>query len=243
MKVGLITGASGAIGNAIALELAKEGYSLFLHYNSNEPSCLGLANRLLKAYPEQFFKPIKANFFIRQEVNQFLDGLPHNQIELLVHNSGHSLLKLFQDVEEDELDQMIVHHMKVPFRVTQALVPHMIKEKCGQIIFISSIWGQTGASMEVAYSMVKGAQISLTKALAKELAPSGVTVNAIAPGAVETPMMAAFDKLEKEALIEEIPLGRLANPSEVAGLVRYLCQPEASYMTGQVLAINGGWYC
>lgn len=243
MKAGLITGASGAIGRAIALELAEEGYSLYLHYNQNEVEAVDLQKKLTLLYPEQFFQLVQADFFKPASLEKLIAVLPKNQIELLVHNSGHSHIGFFQDVKANEFEDMVTHHMKAPFLLTQALVPSMIQGKHGRIVFISSIWGLTGASMEVIYSMVKGAQNSLAKALAKELAPSGITVNAIAPGAVESSMLDPLQMETIEQLRDEIPVGRLGRPQEVAGLVRYLCKPEAAYLTGQVLSVNGGWYC
>lgn len=243
MKTGLITGASGAIGGAIALQLAEEGYSLYLHYNENEERIEALKRELESRYSDQDFYKWQADFSTPEGIFQTVKGLPKHQIEVIVHNSGHSHIGLVQDVTNHEFDHMVFHHMKAPFLLTQALLPHMIQGKHGRIIFISSIWGLTGSSMEVIYSMVKGAQNSLCKALAKELAPSGITVNAIAPGAIESNMLNAFRQDELEELKADIPMGRFGEPNEVASLVRYLCQPEAAYITGQVLSINGGWYC
>ncbi|HET6872848.1 MAG TPA: SDR family oxidoreductase [Sporolactobacillaceae bacterium] len=242
MAFGLITGASGAIGNAIALQLANLGYSLYLHYNKNETAILELKKELNHLYPNQHFLVVQADLSEAKGIHTLLQGLSE-QVELIIHNSGHSEVGLIQDLNEPELEAMIQHQVKSPFLLTQALIPSMIREKKGRIIFISSIWGLTGAAAEVAYSMVKGAQISFCKALAKELAPSGITVNAVAPGAIETAMLDVFTQEELKDLKEDIPVGRLGKPEEVASLVRYLCLPEAAYITGQVLSVNGGWYC
>ncbi len=243
MKIGLVTGASGAIGRAIALQLAAEGYSLYLHYNSNSEGLGQLITELTNDYPSQFFKGIQANFFNQESLEQLIHSLPKEEIELVVHNSGHSAYGLFQDVTEVELERLLLHHVKTPFLITQALVPYMIRQKWGRVIVISSIWGQTGAAAEVTYSTVKGAQNSFCKALAKELAPSGITVNAIAPGAVQSTMLSSFNSQEIMAIEEDIPMGRLGKPDEVASLVRYLTRRDAGYITGQVLGVNGGWYC
>lgn len=243
MKVGLITGASGAIGGAIALQLAEVGYSLYLHYNKNREGIEALKAELESRYPDQIFTILQADFSNSDAISHFAESLPKHQIDVVVHNSGHSHIGLVQDVTNQEFDHMVLHHMKAPFLLTQALLPHMIQRRQGRIIFISSIWGLTGASMEVIYSMVKGAQNSLCKALAKELAPSGIAVNAIAPGAIESNMLKVFGQTELEDLKEDIPMGRFGKPEEVASLVRYLCQPEADYITGQVLSVNGGWHC
>ena len=242
MAFGLITGASGAIGKAIALNLANLGYSLFLHYNKNESAILNLKQELEHAFPAQQFSVVQANLSTPSGLEVLLGGLTEN-IELLIHNSGHSEVGLVQDVSKTDLDTMIEHQVKAPFLLTQNLIPSMIREKRGRIVFISSIWGLTGAATEVVYSMVKGAQNSLCKALAKELAPSGITVNAVAPGAIETTMLDVFTSDELDELKADIPVGRLGKPEEVASLVRYLCLPESAYITGQILSVNGGWYC
>jgi len=242
MAFGLITGASGAIGKAIALNLATLGYSLFLHYNKNESALLKLKQELERMFPSQQFIEVQANLSTPSGLEVLLGGLTEN-IELLIHNSGHSEVGLVQDVSKTDLDTMIEHQVKAPFLLTQNLIPSMIREKRGRIVFISSIWGLTGAATEVVYSMVKGAQNSLCKALAKELAPSGITVNAVAPGAIETTMLDVFTSDELDELKADIPVGRLGKPEEVASLVRYLCLPESAYITGQILSVNGGWYC
>ena len=242
MQFGLITGASGAIGKAIALNLATLGYSLFLHYNKNESALLNLKQELEHVFPAQQFIVVQANLSTPTGLEVLLGGLTEN-IELLIHNSGHSEVGLVQDVSKTDLDTMIEHQVKAPFLLTQNLIPSMIREKRGRIVFISSIWGLTGAATEVVYSMVKGAQNSLCKALAKELAPSGITVNAVAPGAIETTMLDVFTSDELDELKADIPVGRLGKPEEVASLVRYLCLPESAYITGQILSVNGGWYC
>jgi 3-oxoacyl-[acyl-carrier protein] reductase len=126
--------------------------------------------------------------------------------------------------------------------ITKELLPKLIKKRSGNVILISSVWGQTGAACEVVYSAAKGAQISFVKALSKEVALNGVRVNAIAPGAVETPMMSQFSEEDKQLLQYEIPMGRLGVPEEVANGVKFLLSADSSYITGQVLSINGGWY-
>jgi 3-oxoacyl-[acyl-carrier protein] reductase len=132
-------------------------------------------------------------------------------------------------------------NLKGMFLCTQRFAPHMISQKYGRIINVSSVWGITGASCEVMYSTAKGGVNAFTKSLAKELAPSGVTVNAVAPGAVDTDMMKHLDTSERSALEEDIPAGRLGTPDEIASLVYFLALPESSYITGQVISPNGGW--
>ncbi|MNP51271.1 3-oxoacyl-[acyl-carrier-protein] reductase FabG [compost metagenome] len=132
-------------------------------------------------------------------------------------------------------------NLKSVFLCTQIFMPHMISQRFGRIINVSSVWGITGASCEVIYSAAKGGVNAFSKALAKELAPSGVTVNAVAPGAVKTDMMADFDDEELRLIEEEIPAGRLGSPEEIASLVYFLALPESGYITGQVISPNGGW--
>jgi 3-oxoacyl-[acyl-carrier protein] reductase len=162
-------------------------------------------------------------------------------IDLLVLNSGISYYGLVTDMSDEEIEQMIALHITSPFRLTQKLIPAMVKKREGNIIVITSIWGIVGASCEVLYSMVKGGQNSFVKALAKELAPSNIRVNAIAPGAIKTRMLSNFTEEELKALEDEIPLGRLGNPNEVAQTVSFLASKNSSYITGQVISVNGGW--
>lgn len=236
-KFVLITGASGAIGQAIALKLAARGYSLYLHYNQNREAMEGLLEKLAVFDGEYF--PIQSDlaepFGYKQVASKVfsLDGI--------VHNAGQTLYGLLQDLQEDRVARLIQTAITSPLMLTKELVPKLITKKSGSIVIVSSIWGQTGASNEVAYSTVKGAQISFAKALSKELAPSGIRVNAVAPGAIETPMLSGFSPDELSAVKEEIPLGRLGRPEDIAAGVDYLMSGQSSYITGHTLSINGGW--
>jgi 3-oxoacyl-[acyl-carrier protein] reductase len=145
------------------------------------------------------------------------------------------------DVEESEWDEIMDVNLKSVFLLTQAFMPYMISQRFGRIINVSSIWGISGGSCEVVYSASKGGVNAFTKALAKEVAPSGVTVNAVAPGAVKTDMMERFDAEDLKQLEEDIPVGRLAAPEEISSLVYFLALPESSYITGQIISPNGGW--
>jgi 3-oxoacyl-[acyl-carrier protein] reductase len=160
----------------------------------------------------------------------------------IVHCSGNSQYGMFVDLELREVENLMRIHVINPIMLTKELLPKMTSKRAGSIVVITSIWGQTGGSCEVAYSAAKGAQISLVKALSKEVALSGIRVNAIAPGAVNTGMMARFTNEEVDEINEEIPMGRMGRPEEIADGVSYLLSEESSYITGQVLAINGGWY-
>lgn len=240
VKYALITGASGDIGKAISLKLASAGYSLYLHYNKNKAGIDELISILEQQNVKHFV--IQSDFSSPSQPNDFITQI-HHSIELIVHNSGQSKYELFTDVSVDELQSYIHTNLTVPVLITKELLPNMVQAKCGNIIFITSIWGQAGASCEVLYSTVKGGQNTFVKALAKEVALSGIRVNAIAPGAIETKMMANFSDEERLSITEEIPMGRFGLPKEVANAVSFLASDQASYITGQILSLNGGWYC
>lgn len=234
----LITGASGAIGQAIALKLAKRGYSLYLHYNQNREGIQTLIHKL-EAFDGEYI-PIMADLSLSKGYQQLASQI--FSLDGIVHNAGHSLYGLLQDLDEEDTAKLLQVSVTAPLLLTKALLPKLIAKKAGAIVVVSSIWGQTGAAFEVAYSTAKGAQISFAKALSKELAPSGIRVNAVAPGAVETPMLSGFSPDELSAVKEEIPLSRLGIPGDIANGVDFLLSEESSYITGHVLAINGGWY-
>lgn len=234
----LITGASGAIGQAISLKLAATGYSLYVHYNQNQTGIQSLLSRL-EAFEGDYI-PIKSDLSSPSGYKDLASQI--FSLDGVVHNAGHALSGLLQDVEEAEVAKLIQVHVTAPILLTKLLLPKLISKKAGSIIAISSIWGQTGASNEVAYSTVKGAQISFVKALSKELGPSGIRVNGVAPGAIETPMLSSFSPDELEAVKSEIPAARLGTPEDIANGVEFLLSEKAGYITGQILSINGGWH-
>jgi 3-oxoacyl-[acyl-carrier protein] reductase len=238
MKYALITGASGGIGRSIAKQLAAEGYGLFLHYHQNRHSL----ELLMSEVPCKDAHLIQADLSAIDGVETLLSQL-HQPIDVLVHNCGNSYYGLVTDMSDELIEKMVQLHITSPFLLTKKLLPHMISKKSGNIIVISSIWGLTGASCEVLYSMVKGGQNTFVKALAKELAPSGIRVNAVAPGAIDTNMLRQFNEEELNQLADEIPMGRIGTPDEVAKAVSFLISEHASYITGQILSVNGGWYC
>lgn len=237
-KYALITGASGGIGSAIAKEIANLGYSLYLHYHENETAVQKLESELDGI--DCFL--VKADLSKKTGVEEILSQI-HHPIDTIIHNSGKSIYGLITDFEQETIERMVQLHTTSPYLLTKALLPTMITKKSGNIIVISSIWGQTGASCEVLYSMVKGGQLSFVKALAKEVALSGIRVNAVAPGAINTNMLSEFSNDDIAEISEEIPLGRIGEPNEVANAVSFLLSNKASYITGQVLSVNGGWYC
>jgi len=161
---------------------------------------------------------------------------------LIVNNASADHVGLFTDVTIPQFDEMMALNVRSSFLVTQLALPAMLRERYGRIVNITSVWGLTGGSCEVLYSLTKGALNTFTKALAKEMAPNGITVNAVAPGAIQGGMMERFSPDEVEAIAEEIPANRLGQPEEVASVVRFLLSREASYVTGQIISPNGGWY-
>lgn len=237
-KYVLITGASGGIGQAISLKLASEGYHLYLHYNQNEQTIKELLTKL-KAYGGEYYA-IKANLSDPKGPEELIKHVFN--IDGIVHCAGNAHYGMLIDLQLDEVETLMKTHVIHPLMLTKGLLPKMMSKRAGNIVVISSIWGQTGAACEVAYSAAKGAQIAFVKALSKEVALSGIRVNAIAPGAINTPMLEDFSQDEKELLREEIPLGRLGLPEEVANATSFLLSDQSSYITGQVLGVNGGWY-
>ncbi|UNL83804.1 elongation factor P 5-aminopentanone reductase [Priestia koreensis] len=232
----LITGASGGIGQAVARAMAAEGYSLVLHYHQNEE-----AINQLKTELNTPILSVKANLASDEGVEELMGQLSV-PIHTIVYISGNSYMGLVTDMTDAETKEMMNLHVTSPFKLSQRLLPNMIKNQSGNIVMMSSIWGLTGASCEVLYSTVKGAQISFVKALAKEVAPSRIRVNAIAPGAIQTNMMSHFTEEDLQMIAEEIPLGRIGKPEEVADTVVFITSPKASYITGQVISVNGGWH-
>lgn len=237
-KFVLITGASGGIGGAIAVQLAEEGYSLYLHYHENKQAIELLLNRL-QSYGGEYI-PIQADLSSKKGYLKVAKNI--FSLDAIIHNSGNSHYGLLFNLEDEVAESLINLHVKTPLLLTKQLLPKLLSKGMGNIVVISSIWGQTGAACEVAYSTVKGAQIAFVKALSKELAFNGIRVNAVAPGAVQTAMIEGFSFEELEAIKQEIPMGRLATPENIADSVSFLLSEKASYITGQVLSVNGGWY-
>ncbi|MCT8139879.1 SDR family oxidoreductase [Anaerobacillus sp. CMMVII] len=238
MKYALITGASGGIGREIAKALASQGYCLYLHYHQNENSVDILQEQLTNTSTWK----VQADLSTKNGLSKLIAEIT-TPIDVLILNSGSSYVGLMTDMEENQVEDMIQLHLTSTFLLTKSLLPGMIKKKSGKIVVISSIWGVTGASCEVLYSTLKGGLNTFVKALAKEVAPSGVNVNAVAPGAIATNMLADFLPEDIDTLCEEIPMGRLGKPHEVADLVSFLISSKASYINGQIININGAWYC
>ncbi|PGM54726.1 SDR family oxidoreductase [Bacillus sp. AFS053548] len=235
----LVIGASGDIGFAISKKLINEKYDLVVHYNSNkEPlsELIELANKI-----EVNCQFVQADLSVENGV-EILTSQINDKIDSIVYASGFSIIGLINDVSDEEIDRMTQLHIKSLMKVVNHFLPNMVAKKSGSIVVISSIWGQIGASCEVLYSTTKGAQNAYVMALAKELGPSGIKVNAVAPGAVKTNMLKSFSEEDLKEIANEIPMNRLALPSEIANTVNYLISEQSSYITGQILGVNGGWH-
>ena len=242
MKNVLVTGASGGIGQAIARAFAAAGYGVALHYHHGADAAHALAAELRARYPVPVLAvgadltdsgAVNAMFaLVREEL-----GFPGT----LVNNAGIAQQKLFTELTDSDWDAMLGVHLGGTFRCCRAALPEMIRRREGSIVNVSSMWGQIGGSCEVHYSAAKAGVIGLTKALAKEVAPSGITVNCIAPGVIRTRMLDSFSEDDLAALADETPVGRLGTPEDVAAAAVFLAGDGARFITGQVLGVNGGF--
>ena len=240
-KTVIITGAAKGIGRAIAKDFAYSGYNVCINYNTSEEKAKELCQELAKDGCSVII--YKADVTNRQEVDKMVDYVigTFGNIDVLINNAGTSEYKLFTDITQEDMEKMVNVNILGVFNTTQSVLKKsMLSRKDGTIINISSIWGMVGASLEVAYSTTKAAIIGMSKALAKELAPSNITVNVVAPGAISTDMISSLSKEDLEVLKEEIPLGKIGNVEDVAASVKFLASYEARYITGQVISPNGG---
>lgn len=239
-KTALVTGGSKGIGAAIVRKLCEDGFSVAVNYNLSEQSAHALCSELVSMGFEAF--PVKADVASSEEVRKAVNTVAEHfgGIDVLVNNAGVSLWGLFDTVNDDEWNRILGINLTGTFNCCREVIPFMLKNKYGRIVNISSIWGQTGASCEAAYSATKAGIIGLTKALSKEYGPSGITVNCVAPGVIDTDMMARFSEEEKKDICEEIPLCRMGTPEDVAEAVSFFVSEKSSYITGQILGVNGG---
>lgn len=241
MKTALITGASHGIGKAAARRLAQAGFRLFLNCRTSVESLTSYAKELTETYHVECI-PIACDISNHAQVADMFQQIQnaHGSIDVLINNAGISHIGLLQDMSIEEWNRVINTNLTSVFSCCKYAIPHMVEQKQGKIINISSMWGVSGASCEVAYSASKGGVNLFTKALAKELAPSNIQVNAIACGVIDTRMNACFDEEERAELENEIPAGRFAAPEEVAEMILKLIEAPA-YLTGQVITFDGGY--
>lgn len=239
MKTAIITGASKGIGRALAQYYADHGWNLTINGGHDKAALRSTTEELTRiTNVESVFGDISLEATSTQLVDQTLRR--YGQIDLLINNAGISHIGLLHDMTDEQWQQILNTNLSSVFYCSREAVPYMIHQKSGRIINISSVWGVVGASCEVAYSATKGAINSFTMALAKELAPSNIPVNAIACGTIDTAMNSCFSEEERHALEEEIPCGRYGTPQEVAALALSLAT-SSSYLTGQIIRLDGGW--
>ena len=240
-KTVLITGASRGIGKAICYRFAQEGYSLVINCSKSVDVLMQLKDELI----EKYHIPVLASIgnvgdynYVEQlfsEIKETFGG-----VDIVINNAGIAHIGLLSDMTPEEWNNIINVNLSSAFFTSKLAIPYMLSKQAGKIINISSVWGNVGSSCEVAYSASKGGLNSFTKALAKELAPSNIQVNAIACGCIDTEMNQCFSEEERKELIEEIPAGRFGTPEEVAALV-YTVANESGFLTGQIITLDGGW--
>lgn len=240
-RCALVTGASRGIGRATAAALARNGWAVCVNYLE----CRGAAEELVSELLAQgrAALAVQADVADREAVERMVRAASETlgPVELLVNNAGISHQGLFQDVDDALWERMLAVNLTGPRNVIQAVLPHMLSEKRGCVVNISSIWGLRGGSCEVAYACTKAALVGLTRSLALELAPSGIRVNCVAPGCIETDMVRALGEETRAMLVEETPLGRLGRPEDIAEAVAFLASDRAAFITGQVLTADGGF--
>ena len=239
-KVIIVTGGSRGIGASIVKLLAEEDYKIILNYNQSEHAAEEIKQELLQQGKK--IEIFKADVSKREDVRKLIQFAieKFHKIDVLINNAGIAQEKLFTQITDEDWNKMIQTNLNSVFYCTQEVVPYMLEKQAGSIINISSIWGVTGGSCEVHYSVTKAGIDGMTKALAKELGPSHIRVNSIAPGAIDTDMNKNVTEEEWEEVKREIPLDSIGKAKDVAKCAKWLIEDE--YTTGQVISINGGWY-
>lgn len=235
----LITGGARGIGAATVRKFIEQGYETAFFYRENDEAAKALQE-------ETGAVAIRCDVADRQQIREGVKAartfLGITAFDTLVCNAGFSISGLFTDLSDEDWSRLLNVNLNGIIHVTKEVLPAMISEKKGQIIMVSSMWGQTGASCEAAYSATKAAVIGLAKSLAKEAGPSGIRVNVVSPGVIDTDMNRCYSAETMDQLAEEVPLGRVGGAEEVAKAIYFLASDEASYITGQVLGVNGGFY-
>lgn len=238
-KVILVTGGSRGIGANIVQELSKQGYTVIMNYNKSEEQANKIKNELENNGIH--IDIVKADISKRNEVKNLINFIigKYEHIDVVINNAGISQIKLFTEITDEDWNKMLQTNLTSAFYVTQEAVPSMIQKKSGCIINISSVWGIVGASCEVHYSVAKAGLDGMTKALAKELGPSNIRVNSIAPGIINTEMNKELSEQELENIANEIPLEKIGYPHSITNCVKWLIEDD--YTTGQIISVNGGW--
>lgn len=240
-KVALVTGGSRGIGKAISIKLAKEGASIIINYSKDDKKAKETLEEIesFGGYAKLYKGDISNQNTCKEIIEYIIKTF--GKIDILVNNAGVSYRGLFMDNSFEDINNIFSINLFSAMYLSKEAIPHMLSKGSGNIINISSIWGESGASCEVLYSSTKGALNLFTKALAKEVAPMGIRVNAIAPGVIETEMNSFLEEEERASLEEEIPFGRFGKSEEVANLVAFLCDEKCEYLTGQILKIDGAY--
>ena len=240
-KAALVTGGSGGIGSAVCRRLAEEGWMTVIGYNTDKTSAENLAAELTGR--KLSVAAIRCDVTDDESIQSCLKETERlfGETGLLVNNGGKANIGLFTDMSGKDINELMDIDLVGAMRLTNAVLPGMIRRHEGNIINISSVWGECGASCEVVYSAAKAGLIGFTKALAKEVAPSGVRVNCVSCGLIDTKMTGELSKEDLDAVIEDIPSGRMGTPEDVANTVAFLAGGESAYITGQVIRVDGGW--
>ena len=237
----LVTGGSGGIGAQMCKNFASAGYKVAINYFKSETAAQELATEIIheggkaKAYKADISDPSAVKKMVLDVISDF------GGVDVLINNAAVSMQGLLTDMTDKDYERIMGINVKGTFNVTRAVLPGMIRRKNGAIINISSMWGQTGASCEVIYSASKAAIIGFTKALAKEVGPSGIRVNCVAPGVIDTPMNVEHSEETMQQLADETPLCRIGTPKEIADTAMFLASDKASFVTGQIIGVNGGF--
>ena len=241
MKSALITGSSRGIGRAVARELAHQGWAVGINYLTRRDKAQELVEELTGegCQAAAFQADVADGAAVEEMVRRLTQTF--GPVELVVNNAGVAGQSLFQDISDEMWNRYLAVNLGGARNTIKAVLPHMISEKRGCIVNISSIWGQRGASCEVAYACTKAAIIALTRSLAMELAPSGIRVNCVAPGVINTDMVQVLGQDTLDDLARETPLGRLGTPEDIAAAAAFLASERSGFITGQVLTVDGGF--
>lgn len=234
MKIAVVTGGTRGIGKSISKMLLDVGYKVYALYCDNQRSAIDFLNEN-KGLPLFIYK---CDISDKNSVSQFFSKV--GEVDLLVNNAGISDINLLTDITDEKVEKIISTNLTGAILATKAVIPYMVREKSGNIVNISSMWGEVGASCEAVYSAAKAGLIGFTKAMAKEVGPSGIRVNCITPGVIMTDMNASLDENTLNYLTEETPLCKIGTPKDVANAVEFLISEKSSFITGEILKVNGG---
>lgn len=238
--VAIVTGGARGIGRATALELARQGAAVVVNYRQQARAAADVVEAIRTAGGEAV--AAGADVSEADGAESLVDTALHRwgRADILVNNAGVALYRLLLDTSPEEWDRMMAVHLRGAFHCSRAVLPHMIRSGAGRIVNVSSVWGQVGAANEVAYSTAKAGLIGFTRALAKEVGRAGITVNAVAPGVIETDMLNGLSPKERRELADATAVGRLGSPEDVAHVIAYLASPAGAFVTGQIIGADGG---